>query len=462
MAESSKSVLLGRDAKARPDEAETLRTLNAFAVDLIAIPSVEDLFWYVARNVVGRLNFVDCVIYQANKDQTELVQVAALGEKNPFGRSIINPLRIPFGQGITGQAAQNRETIIVDDLLKDQNYIPDTRPARSEICVPLVFRNRVVGVIDSEHPDPGAFGDAARDILTTVAAMTSAKLELLAEAERSNQRYQDLVDSHVQLAREASNRKALEAKLFEARKLEAIGRLTGQFAHEFNNLLTVISGNLEFLDTEIKGPEARGYLTHAQTAARRGARLIRDMLAFSRRTRLVPTVIDLNRFVTTICERSTPELGEAITLDLTLAEGLWPVTIDAKAAKNALFNLIGNARDAMPEGGRIEITTQNVSHSWSDRDGLAIELAAGEYVRVSVRDHGMGMSEQCMQQIFDPFFTTKPVGAGTGLGLSMILGFMQQSGGTVAVQSVPGKGSLFELYFPAAPKDANDLLTINP
>ena len=139
-------------------EASTLRTLNQFAVDLIQIPSTEDLFWYVAQNVVGRLNFVDCVIYQANEEQTDLRQVAAWGDKNPFGRNILNPLIIPFGRGITGKVAQTRRPVIVDDLLSDQNYIPDTRPARSEICVPLLLRGRVVGVIDSEHPDPQAFG----------------------------------------------------------------------------------------------------------------------------------------------------------------------------------------------------------------------------------------------------------------------------------------------------------------
>lgn len=169
------------------DETATLRTLNAFAVDVMAIPNVEDLFWYVAQNVVGQLNFIDCVIYRADENQSGLVLVAALGEKNPFGRSIVNPLRIPFGEGITGRVAQNREAIIVEDLLKDQDYIPDTQPARSEICVPLVFRNRVVGVIDSEHPEPNAFGASDLEVLTTVAAMTSAKLELLEEADRSTQ-----------------------------------------------------------------------------------------------------------------------------------------------------------------------------------------------------------------------------------------------------------------------------------
>lgn len=443
------------------DEAATLRTLNAFAVDVIAIPSVEDLYWYVAQNVVGRLNFIDCVIYQANQDQTELTQVAALGEKNPYGRSILNPLKIPFGQGITGQAAQNREAIIIDDLLKDQNYIPDTQPARSEICVPLIFRGRVVGVIDSEHPDPGVFGEAELEVLSTVAAMTSAKLELLAEAERSNQRYHDLVQSHAQLAQETTNRKALEAKLFEARKLEAIARLTGRFAHEFNNLLTVISGNFEFLQEDISNPDTLESLNHAQTAAARGADLIQDMLAFSQRTRLDPKSVDLNKLVTITVERSEPLLPRTVEVKLNLADDLWSVHVDPTATENALLNLIMNARDAMPEGGSLEITSENVRHTLSDNQASAPRLAPGSYVCLSVKDHGAGISEDCLQQIFDPFYTTKAVGTGTGLGLSMISGFMQQSGGAVAVQSKIQQGSTFQLYFPATASDTNDLLTIN-
>jgi len=118
-----------------PDEAATLRILNAFAVNLISIPTAEDLFWYVAQNVVGRLKFLDCVIYQADDAQSELVQVAALGEKNPFGRSILNPLRIPFGQGITGQVAERREAIVIDDLQLDESYIADTHVAQiRDLC----------------------------------------------------------------------------------------------------------------------------------------------------------------------------------------------------------------------------------------------------------------------------------------------------------------------------------------
>ena len=202
--------------------------------------------------------------------QTKLTQVAAWGEKNPYGRNIINPLVIPFGRGITGQVAQSRKPIIVDDLVGDENYIPDSEPARSEICVPLICGGRVMGVIDSEHPDIEAFGEPELEILSTVAAMTSAKLELLAETERSQERYEDLVAVHTQLTKETSTRKVLEAKLFESRKQEAIGRLTGRFAHEFNNLLTVISGNIELLALDAPDTGSLDTLQDAKTASARG------------------------------------------------------------------------------------------------------------------------------------------------------------------------------------------------
>jgi len=293
----------------RASEAQMLRTLNTFAVDLMSIPSVEDLFWYVAQNVVGKLGFIDCVIYRADKGQNELTQAAAWGEKNPYGRNIINPLVIPFGRGITGQVARSRKPIIVDDLVGEDKYIPDTEPARSEICVPLVCGGRVMGVIDSEHPDIAAFAEPELEILSTVAAMTSAKLELLAEAQRSRERYEDLVFAHTQLTQETSTRKALETKLFESRKQEAIGRLTGRFAHEFNNLLTVIYGNIELLSLDAPDAGSLDTLRDAKTASARGAQLIRDMLAFAQRIRLTPETVDLNRLVSAFgddCEKSLP------------------------------------------------------------------------------------------------------------------------------------------------------------
>ncbi|MEH7829351.1 ATP-binding protein [Gemmobacter denitrificans] len=424
-----------------------LRTLNSFAVDLIQIRSEDDLFWHVAQNVVGRLNFVDCVIYQVDQTQTCLRQVAAWGDKNPFGRSIINPLIIPFGKGITGRVAQSGKPVIVDDLLRSQNYIPDTQPARSEICVPLLSRGRVVGVIDSEHPDPGAFGEAELGLLTTVAAMTSAKLDLLGEARRSAERYRDLVASHAQLTEEIAMRKALEARLFEARRMESIGKLTGRLAHEFNNLLTVILGNLDFLEFDRTGPNADRSLYDARTAAERGARLMRDMLAFAQKSRLNPIRLDLNAEVAAF-QAGQPH-SVAQRLDLSLAQGLWPIAADAAAIESVLLNLVENALDAMPEGGQVRITTENLLHNMADSMGQGMDILPGRHVRLTLSDSGVGIPADRLGQIFDPFFTSKPVGAGTGLGLSIVRGFTQQLGGTVTVMSEPGKGTSFQLTFPA-------------
>jgi signal transduction histidine kinase len=424
-----------------------LRTLNTFAIDLIQIPSVEDLFWYVAQNVVGRLKFVDCVIYQADDDQCSLRQVAAWGEKNPFGRSIVNPLVIPFGSGITGHVAAFRKAIIVDDLLKDQNYIPDTLPARSEICVPLLFRGRVAGVIDCEHPDPHVFGEAELEILSTVAAMAGAKLELLAETQSSAQRYRELVSSHEALTRETDIRKTLEGKLFEARRLEAIGRLTGRFAHEFNNLLTVILGNLEFIVADLTADEVPQYLREAKVAADSGARLMRDMLAFAQRARLIPVETNLHELI------SRSFAGEANgardSIDLQLEENLWVISIDSKAMETILAKLVENAKDATATGGSITIEARNVVHNLTDSTQLAVQLPPGRYVSLVVTDTGIGIPRDRLMRVFDPFYTTKPIGTGTGLGLSIVRGLTQQSGGTIWMDSLLGKGTTVNVLFPA-------------
>ena len=436
-----------------PDfDAAALRILNSFAVDMMTIQNADDLLWYVAQNVVGRLNFVDCVIYTADMQQSELTQVAALGEKNPYDRSIVNPLKIPFGSGITGRVAQTREHIIVHDLLEDQTYIPDTAPARSELCVPMVFGNRVVGVIDSEHPDIGAYGPREVELLTTVAAMSSARLELLEETKRSELRYKDLVAAHGRLTREIDNRKALEAELFKARKLEAIGRLSGGFAHDFNNILTVISGNLDILleTMDQVSEDQKECLTAAQTAAAKGADAIRNMLAFSQRSRLTPEVMQLNDLVRATCAWGNNVLSESTLLNLELAEGLWTIYADKSATENALLNLMLNARDAMPSGGTLTITTENAPLDLTDIRNQSLQILPGNYVKLCVTDSGIGISEDRLQQVFDPFYTTKEAGAGTGLGLSMIFGFMQQSKGAVAATSKLGVGSTFCLYFPTS------------
>ena len=442
-----RAILSRVQAWAMRDEATVLRTLNAFAVDLMSIPSAEDLFWYVAQNVVGKLGFVDCVIYEADREQTGLRQVAAWGVKNPFGRSIVNPMIIPFGKGITGRVAETRASVIVDDLVTDGSYIRDTEIARSEICVPLVLGDRLVGVIDSEHPEAHAFGEAELEILTTVAAMAAGKLALLEETRRSVERYCEIVTAHAQLSREVEARRALEARLFESRKLEALGQLTGRLAHEFNNILTVVLGNLELAEMETRSPEQAACLASARQAADRGAGLMRDMLVFANRARLVPEVLDLSAVVARLHREAEP--GISCRLEPALAKDLWPVSIDPNAIETVLCQLVRNAANATPADGRIRIATENFLRGMSEAAPFNTDLPPGRYVRLTVSDNGCGIPARHLEQVFDPFFTTKPVGAGAGLGLSIVRGFVQQSGGAVTVTSEPGRGACFAVYLPA-------------
>lgn len=438
------------DSSGNSYETIALRTLNAFAVDVMNIPSQEDLFWYVAKNVVGRLKFIDCVIYKANAEQTELVQVAAMGEKNPFGRSIINPLKIPFGQGITGRVAQNRKAIIIDDLRQDKHYIADTQEARSEICLPMVFGNRIVGVIDCEHPEPFAFGPTELEILTTVAAMTSAKLELLAEAERSNLRYRDLVQSHADLTEEVNNRKSLQAQLYEAREMETIGRLAGDFAKNFDNLLTTISNNLKLLEEAVEDEKANSPLTSAQNATANAAKLVDDMLVFAQRSHLCPEMVDLDSLIGQVSQTAQLIFSERTEIHLALSQNSWPVKVDPSATKSTLLNLMINAHQAMEHGGKLRISTENIWFSVMDINQLSLDLAPGNYVCVSFQDTGSGIPLNRRQKVFDPFYSTKSNSVGGGLGLSAALGFMKQSGGTVSVGNSTGPGTTFKLYFPAS------------
>jgi signal transduction histidine kinase len=393
-----------------------LRTLNEFAVDLISIPNATDLFWYVARNVVGRLGFVDCVIYTADVETQELTQVAALGEKNPYGRTILNPLVIPFGVGITGKVALSRRPIIVDDLLNDANYIQDSQPARSEICVPLLSRGQLVGVIDSEHPDAHAFGPAELEILTTVAAMTSAKLELLDEADRSQQRYADLVKTHAKLSEEICNRKALEAKLHDARRNEAVGQLTGRLAYDFNNLLSVISGNLELVEAYFKEPSSRRFLNEASLASQRATRLVSDLLVFAQRSKLTFSKTNMNDLVADLCGVSV--VPHNVTLQLDLSPIDLVADTDVSAAKSAINAVISNGIEAMADGGTLTVSTDIVGRSTMSRLMLPRVLSLGVYVSVKVVDTGTGMTSDQIERVFDPFFSTKPASSGYGLGLS--------------------------------------------
>ncbi|MEN3975521.1 PAS domain-containing protein [Emcibacter sp. SYSU 3D8] len=240
-----------------------------------------------------------------------------------------------------------------------------------------------------------------------------------------------------------------EEQLRQAQKMEAVGQLTGGLAHDFNNLLTGISGSLELLQTRVaqgRYKEIERYVAAAQGSAKRAAALTHRLLAFSRRQTLDPRPVNVNRLITGMEDLVRRTVGPEITVEVVCAGGLWTTFADTNQLENALLNLCINARDAMPQGGRLTIETAN---RWLDgRGARERDLAPGQYISLCVSDTGTGMAPEVIARAFDPFYTTKPLGAGTGLGLSMIYGFARQSGGQARIYSEEGQGATVCLYLP--------------
>jgi PAS domain S-box-containing protein len=258
------------------------------------------------------------------------------------------------------------------------------------------------------------------------------------------------VGRDVQSEKEAAEALArTEEALRQSQKMEAVGQLTGGLAHDFNNLLTGISGSLELLQTRMSQgrlTDLDRYINAAQGASKRAAALTHRLLAFSRRQTLDPKPTDVNALVHGMEELIRRTVGPAIHIEVVGAAGLWPALVDPPQLENALLNLCINARDAMPDGGRITIETAN---KWLDeRAAKERDLPPGQYLSLCVTDTGTGMTPDVIARAFDPFFTTKPTGQGTGLGLSMIYGFARQSGGQVRIYSEVGEGTTMCFYLP--------------
>jgi PAS domain S-box-containing protein len=266
-------------------------------------------------------------------------------------------------------------------------------------------------------------------------------------AEEALQHLNETLEARVTEA--IAERKHAEDALRQSQKMEAVGQLTGGIAHDFNNLLTGIMGALELMQAKLRQgrlSEIDRYVAAAQGAAKRAASLTHRLLAFSRRQTLDPKPTDVNRLVIGMEELIRRTVGPQIALEVVTAPGLWTALIDASQLESALLNLCINARDAMPEGGRITIETANKwldEHAARERD-----LPPGQYLSLCVTDSGVGMTPDVIARAFDPFFTTKPIGQGTGLGLSMVYGFARQSGGQVRIYSEVGQGTTMCLYFP--------------
>ena len=258
-----------------------------------------------------------------------------------------------------------------------------------------------------------------------------------------------------ELEAENEARKKAEESLRQAQKMEAVGQLTGGIAHDFNNLLTIIVGGLDVIGRQVPAlgdSPATARIERAKDMALQGARravtLTDRLLAFSRQQPLAPTPIDANKLVAGISELLRRTLGEHVSLETVLAGGLWRTHADSNQLENALLNLALNARDAMPDGGKVTIETANCHLDEAYVRALADPVQSGQYIMIAVADTGSGMPVATVERAFEPFFTTKDVGKGTGLGLSQVYGFVRQSAGHVKIYSEPGEGTAVKIYLP--------------
>lgn len=263
---------------------------------------------------------------------------------------------------------------------------------------------------------------------------------------------------------DVTRRRESEQAYQQAQKMEAIGQLTAGLAHDFNNLLQVVNGNLELLATRVDDDKAQAYLDRARSAAERGAKLTGQLLAFARKTRLAPRAVDISACVTGFVDMLESSLGRSVELHLSLRRNLPKALLDAEQLEMAILNIAINARDAMPKGGLLTIATAKIH---LNGDAPKRQLSPGDYIVIELSDEGEGMPPHVAARAVEPFFTTKATGKGTGLGLAMVSGFVQQSRGRLEIDSAPNNGTTVRMLFPVASdadavRDAPAISTSSP
>ncbi|MFK4134579.1 ATP-binding protein [Pseudomonas luteola] len=302
-------------------------------------------------------------------------------------------------------------------------------------------------------------GNVLRDAAGNPSYVTGTCVDISARkhAENALRELNDTLEARV--ASEVAERTRVEETLHQAQKMEAVGQLTGGIAHDFNNLLTGIIGSLELMQRRHSAGSSKDderYINAAVTSAQRAAALTQRLLAFSRRQTLDLKAIDVNQLVASLEDLLNRTTGENIKVVTALSAGLPLACMDANQLESALINLVINARDAMPHGGTITISTAAFDVE-SDQQARWAELKEGQYIQLTVTDTGMGMAPDVLAKVFEPFYTTKPIGQGTGLGLSMVYGYLKQAKGSVQILSEPGNGTSVYLYMPCHKGDANTL-----
>ncbi|MGY3436806.1 ATP-binding protein [Marinovum sp. KMM 9879] len=264
------------------------------------------------------------------------------------------------------------------------------------------------------------------------------------------------IEREICASRDITELKATEKLLSEAQKLESVGRLSAGISHDFNNILTVVTGNIELALLECKEPDAQNLLNAALEAAFRGATLTRQLLAIGRKSELNPERLDINEAIGDMHDLFRRTLPSSIRIERVFADDLCNIKVDRTQFESALLNLAINARDAMPEGGTLTLQTELISTDESYDPGRLLDMGAGRHVQLTVSDEGTGMSEEVRARVWEPFYTTKPEDQGSGLGLPMVYGFVMQSGGHVQLHSSPDEGTSVQIFFPECPEEANE------
>ncbi|GAA0869003.1 hypothetical protein GCM10009116_08390 [Brevundimonas basaltis] len=459
---------LSEKAAALEEQTKTLRILNRTASEVAGDLELDRLVQRVtdaAVEVTGAA--FGAFFYNVTDPSGESFMLYSL---SGAPKEAFEQFPMPRATDIFRPTFDGTGVIRLDDVTKDDRYgrmapykgMPKGHlPVRSYLAVPVRLRSgEVIGGLFFGHPNAGVFNDLAEERVVGLAsqaavAIDNARLFQAAQTEIEQRRraetdLQALNNSlEERVTQEIAERTKAEEALRQAQKMEAIGQLTGGVAHDFNNLLTVIIGGLDTIRRSKPDEEARiaRALDMSIKGAQRAASLTSRLLAFSRRQPLEPKPLELNLVVREMTELLHRTLGEQIELEGVLLPRLWPIEADQNQLESALLNLAVNARDAMPDGGKLTIETGNTAldESYSAVDA---EVVPGQYVMVAVSDTGGGMSPETVARVFEPFFTTKEVGKGTGLGLSMVYGFVKQSGGHVMVYSEEGQGTTVKLYFP--------------
>src|ERR1700736_5176574 len=451
-----------------------VNVVNAALVVLVLASYMEQTRWWIFFGLVVTLSGARAIVWIYYRYQRQAVEDIAKWT-----------LFATAGSGLSGLLWGASSTLLLPDHIVEQTFLAFViggMCAGALVSLPYYLPAFIAYVLASALPLAGSFLLDGRTVyvamgcmaLVFVAAVTFAACHFnhafvrgvrlnLHLRERTNEltkRTEELTAVNSRLESEIVQRKVAEDQLNQAQKMEALGQLTGGISHDFNNLLTAVIGNLELAQQRSRGdPQIAGVLQAALGAAERGTSLIQDLLTFAGRKPLHPRAVDVSAAVDDAEKILKQTISPDIRLLILAEPGLRPAWVDPNQLELAILNLALNARDAMPNGGNLQIACENRR---VESGSTSPDLATGDYVVVTVTDTGAGMSDATLAHAFEPFFTTKEVGRGSGLGLSMVQGFAGQSGGTVQLVSSLGEGTRVTLWLPCAEGRSTETVSSEP